>query len=289
MNNKETKREIFKRRIFYQICDWIRKSDKRFLILTGPMLCGKSVCMLQIAREFHLEHNIYNMGVVGDEYDRVKIIEEIILPATDGIFLLDNITLLPFYLNYLSKINESIRDNLDKGIEDRRRIIVTGNNPYQIHEGAKYYLGEAADYLQTSFIDFEEWVAYRKRVRRPNNYYYRDYLLNCSKFHWMNGKDSILVYMDSCLLEACLSNHSLLCDIYGTVGISELSNYELYNALYFVLIHWHNKDVIREEREQDYSLDRAIAFLEQWGIIHPMFYADIMREGSIEECDSEGV
>jgi hypothetical protein len=222
-----------KRKIFYQCYDWLINHNRRYLILTGPPKCGKTVCLEQIKEEFDIKHSYNFKELVSDE-ERRRIMEDIVLPATEGIFLLDEITYLPYYMNYLYKIDCSIIENRVRGIDDTRKIIVTGNHAYAINHDALLAVATNADYVSTSFIDFEEWLLYRKRISNygekysPTVHDLKDYICNSSEF---SGIYNNLEYIQSCIDANIISNKNSKCS-YRLVPNDVIEAGTVLNVLY---------------------------------------------------------
>lgn len=238
----ECTKEPFHRKIFYRCLSWIDDEDRIFLVLTGPRKAGKTVCLCQL--EGYKGAQYINFKDIANVDERNSIIEDTIVKATDGIYLLDEITYLTGYMNQLSTICTSISDNKAKGIKDERKIIITGSHSYAIRNAANLAFSVMADYYQISFIDFEEWLVFRGRMKNYGDEYkaspedFKDYMCNSADFMKM---ESNLKYIESCIDETVESEINAHNYINGMVSGSAINANTVLAVLYSFMSRLHNK------------------------------------------------
>ena len=237
------KNNIIYRKIFYECCNWIDSTNKNFLVLTGPRKCGKTVCFKQLAKKYETAH-YYNFKRMKSDDERERIFEEEILTATEGIFLLDEITHLFSYMSQLTALDNSVVDNLVNNVRDTRKFIITGSHSYAIQNAAMIALATNATYLQTSFVDFEEWLLWRGHISKygqeykPTTLDFKDYVCNSNLFTTIYNNAS---YIKSCLDETVICELNLHSAISGVAPSDLISAETVVSILYSFLMKLHNK------------------------------------------------
>lgn len=240
-------RKYIKRKIYYQCKDWIDNSNKNFLVITGPRKCGKTVCLEQI-KEYYCTEHYYNFKEISSVDECNRVMEEVILPAKEGLFLLDEITYLTGYMHQLTAIDNSIVRNNVNGIQDTRKFIITGSHSYAIQNASMLALSTNATYLQTSFIDFEEWLLWRGHISKygqeykPTTLDFKDYVCNSNLFTKIDNNAD---YIKSCLDETVICELSLHSAVNGMVPSESIDTETVLSILYSFLAKLHKKATIK--------------------------------------------
>lgn len=237
------------RKVFYKCTDWVDTNlNRRYLILVGPRKCGKTTCLNQLKERYNntIYLNFKTMSI--DEQEEVF---EGILNSKGGLYLLDEITELQFYVQWLTKLDNSVISNLTRGEVDTRRFIITGSQAYSIEFAVSVALATNADYLHTSFIDFEEWLLWKGSVTEYNQSYnptstdFKEYVCNSNDF---TGITDNKAYIKACLDDTVRSEINNYSAIPGMVSTDMLDVETILFVLYSFLIKLHRKaniDTIR--------------------------------------------
>lgn len=234
--------KVFHRKIYHFCDDWIKgTSPKRVLLLTGPRRCGKSTCLTQLGMQNNVR--IYNFKEMTDIDEQDEIMCKV-CESTDGIFLLDEVTYIMNYSQFMWQIADSITRNVASGIRDTRRIIITGSQEYALQYASRKMLSAEVEMVHTSFIDFEEWLVWRGRmsvynqVYTPTNEDFYDYMVNSIEFTKTSDN---LQYIKDCLQETIESEYKTLSSPIGMIPSGIVSAEEINSVLNTVLISMHNR------------------------------------------------
>ena len=246
-SGNEQNDKIIHRKVFYECCKWIESGGRRYLILTGPRKCGKTVCINQLKVKYGTE-KYYDFKSIKTVDERNRVFEEEILAAKEGLFLLDEITYLPGYMSQLAALDNSVVNNLVNGIKDTRKFIITGSHSYAIQNAVMLALSTNATYLQTSFVDFEEWLLWRGRISEYGQEYlptasdFKDYVCNSNLFTKIDNNTD---YIKSCLEETVVCELNLHSAISGMVPSESISAETVLSVLYSFLAKLHKKATIK--------------------------------------------
>lgn len=218
--------------------NFINHSKKNFLILTGPRKCGKTFCFKQVEAELS-NVKYYNFKyLVEDDVD--KIFEEISKTKQDTIFLLDEITYIRGFSEEFAKIAEEY--TYPKGRTSK--LIITGSQSFAIRNAAHRAYATDAEYIQTNFIDFEEWLLYRGKISEYGEFYEPreedclDYIVNVSEF---TNIDNNMEYIKSCIDETIISESKSYQLIYGMVSAYECNVSNILAIMYASLFSLHEQ------------------------------------------------
>lgn len=220
----------FYRKIFYQCCSWITQSSKGVLVLLGVRKCGKSRCLLQIKDKFKID-KIYDFKGLPEDVANKYLTR--IVDCKDGIILIDEATYIPNLYNSLHRIEQSILQYPNK------KVIITGSQCYNLRYIVNASIGSCADFIYTSFIDFEEWLVFRKKINSYGEEYcpteedVKDYIFNQNDFTKINSN---IDYIQSCIGETVESEIKTGIKVNGSVPVSngdeDVMKYVMYMSMF---------------------------------------------------------
>lgn len=228
-------REQFYRKIYHQCCSWITHSNKNILVLLGVRKCGKSVCLQQIGETFS---NAISFDFKSESIDNCEDFLQKLIQSTDGLFLLDEVTYIPDCYCNLHKIEKSVLRFPNK------KIIMTGSQSYNLYYAVNASMGSCADFIHTSFIDFEEWLLYRNKIHAYGEEYIpteedvKDYLCNQSDFTKVTDN---VAYIYSCIGETIESEAKSGFLAKGAVPVSQGDEQIMKYVLYMSIFSLHNR------------------------------------------------
>lgn len=234
--------EVFKRKIFYQLKDFIEDSKFNIAILAGPRKCGKSVCLKQIANEYNVKQ-IYDFKSIDSDDKRMDVFDDI-MNIKEGIVLIDEITYLNGFMSRIYDLDSSVEDNTAKGIKDGRKIIITGSQIYALNRAAAMTVSTKAKYIQTSFIDFEEWLVYRNKMSKygenycPTDLDFKDFMINSADFCKIYNN---VRYISDSLDETIKSQGKSYDIIHGIVDVRNLDCELVIALLYSYMAKLHRR------------------------------------------------
>lgn len=239
--NKIIDNKVFYRKIFYKCKSFIEDSDKNYAILTGPRKVGKSTCLKQIKDYYEDSREIIsvNFKKVYDKDEQWDIIFKICKDNSNTIYLIDEITYLKDYDKAFMWLAEEC-----VGKESKIKVIITGSQTLSIRWWSSSAFSINAEYIKTSFIDFEEWLVYKEKISSYGEYYdcteedYKDYILNSSSLLKIKNNAE---YLNSCINETINSSLKSYESIINIENIDESFRTDAPRFLYNVLLTLHNR------------------------------------------------
>lgn len=292
VSNKQNEFE-FHRKIYYECLEWIDKDDTFILVITGPRKCGKTFCLDQVSKKYNVE--LYDFKLNEKDNKGVNYFEDVILPATEGLFLLDEITYLPDYRDYLIRLNKHRIECQNKGIKYTKKVVITGSQSYAIDKIVSIALSASAETIQTSFIDFEEWLLWRNKISKYDECYiptiedFKDYMNNSSDFTKI--RDNIK-YIEDCIAETIVSESKMYTRIEGLVSGRVLDTTTVVNVMYSFLAKLHKKvnrdnfvdytGAFRSVRVDNDNLKKVLSYNELNKRVHERFERRYKQLNSID-------
>ena len=246
LSNTKVKEEVFHRKIFYQCCDFLENSRKSILVLSGPRKCGKTFCLRQLSSEFGYDY--YNFKNLNTDEAEELLLE--LISREEGVILLDEVTYVEGLFQWISKLDEIKFD------KPNLKFIIAGSQSYALYVTVSTAAGANAEFIRTSFIDFEEWLVYQNKISYGDSYEpteddFLDYISGGNVF---TGILDNLDYIDDCVHETIVSESKSFYAINGIAhGTSDVSTVALF-FMYMSLFDLHNRRSYVHRNEYPNSL-----------------------------------
>ena len=186
----------FKRGFYYELEKSVQNNKVTFLL--GPRKTGKTVCMKQMAEEMP-EAEYYDAKVMPED-DTVDLFDEIAVCIRNNekkVFLIDETT----YLLLPEKMIAAVANNFSDSANTNTRIVFAGSQSVALEAWASRAFAGNAMFINTDFISYPEWLAY-KGMAEVSEKTYNQYVLGTREFY--SDFVSLDEYLRGCLEETFL-------------------------------------------------------------------------------------
>lgn len=237
-SNVTDENAVFHRKIYYQCKDFLDNCKKHVCFLYGPRKIGKTVCLHQIEDDYNAL--FFNMKSFVNDSDKYFEILDAVKNEVNNVIIVDEVTYIEMPEYFISEL----ADYYTKNINSKVKVIITGSQSYAVQKYGNSLFGCSALYIRSSFIDFEEWLVYRGKIKSYGDKYcatecdYIDYVKNSRDF---SGVTNNREYLCQCIDETIQSEQKsiYLMDGLASVNAGELDN--ITAVAYSVLIKLHNR------------------------------------------------
>ena len=246
LGNIKAEEKVFHRKIFYQCCDFLENSRKSVLVISGPRKCGKTFCLRQLSSEFGYDY--YNFKNLNTDEAEELLLE--LMSREEGVILLDEVTYIEGLFQWISKLDEIKFD------KPNLKFVITASQSYALYVTVSTAVGANAEFIRTSFIDFEEWLVYRNKISYGDSYEPTedDFLDYISGGNIFTGILNNLDYIDDCVHETIVSESKSFYAINGIAhGTNDVSTVALF-FMYMSLFDLHNRRSFARKNDYPNSL-----------------------------------
>lgn len=215
----------FKRMFYYSLLDFALSSETRFCALLGPRKIGKTIALGQLQEEL-LQRGYkvlsINFATIEHDYYIDDLLNHVLSSISNNSYdfiLLDEITYVPKYDNFISNIGDTARRSFSSV-----KIIFTGSSEIMIHAACRRGIATQIVYVRATFLNFVEYLVYTGKRSNYDKFMFlvedlvacvskysedvtvenfNEYIENAWKF---SGFSSLKEYLASCIEENVVSN-----------------------------------------------------------------------------------
>jgi predicted AAA+ superfamily ATPase len=237
-NNSPSNNKVFHRKIYYQCRKFLDESKKHVCFLYGPRKIGKTYCLKQICNDYNAIY--YDMKKFTQDNDKYLEILDDINSGINSIIIIDEVTYIEMPDDFISSLYDYFMDNSSSNV----KVIITGSQAFTIRSYADSFFGGTAEYIQGSFIDFEEWLVYRGRMIGYGKPYdvteddYLDYIKNSKDFSGITSNNG---YLLACITETIQSNKKSLFLVNGLADVYKTDLDNIIGVAYTTLLKLHSQ------------------------------------------------
>lgn len=241
----------FKRKMYYELQDFLQHSKKSIASLCGPRRTGKTILLKQLAADFGYYY--VNFKDVADDDAGAEIIGNVakdIRTFTVSVWLLDEFTSLKDYdvlIRILVNAYEECEDCFTK-------IVFTGSQSFAIQSLCLRNFGSSAEYFKLSFLSFHEYCVFKGigevsildnftlddavKLQEIKEDSYIEYLFDTYSFNIVIQNN--LEYLQSCIGETIESNRNSV----NNNGVLEVNaTAREINEIYYALLYSLHNDI----------------------------------------------
>lgn len=229
MNNNYS----FKRSFYYDVKKAIQK--KSIVFILGPRKCGKTVCLKQLSSDLANAVYVDIKAEFTTDQQTVSFCDKVIKDIQNNkniTYLIDEAT----YISFPDKEIARIANAFSAIFNSNTHIIFSGSQSIALEFWGHIACGNNAAFIQTGFLSYPEWLAYRKTTE-ISEATFLDYILNIHEFYC--NFDNIKEYLRCCLDETVISN-SKAAEYIIDNNTGDLDVEMLLDVLYASLINLHN-------------------------------------------------